>query len=751
MAAARSEGGAGESESNDDGPACNYSKQENDDALLSTVMKLLDGNKKFYGVRLSSPVSDGSIDHSQNDLANRSRDVCFESSCAQGFLLECKICAGEIESEGYSSTRSLNINISTKLEDLRLYAVEIFSDRERSRVDAYLQLINRDGLQELGHLDVDLTDSKAKFQRTLKLYEDVDGLSCTQTIEDAISNSISGMVRYLPGLLMLLGKEISINEAYKRTRALSPFYLTENAIKELMDGCEWDAVDLKSESILLIEDCGFPKLMNWQGLISKFPRILPAIEVHRMSEVMHCQHIFSINGIEKLAVQGQPLLVLFVSHEWETSRHPDPTGRQLKAIKKLLKEVVALMVALLSKDERFKRLDLMPDLLMEGTVQAAYIIRCLLDEMDRRGSKGDVLEAFSDDPWSLLTHIGIFYDYMCLPQTLVDAGVIRYPDEEAEFRESLRHLEDLAVSSLVIALRFDGDTFDSRAWCTVEFDAFLESYSDDYAKVNDTVLCGHLPVPLFADHWGELMWDLQNKSEWSYGKYALLTDLAGKLERFAMFWKHEALNTTGWDDFNVSPLASVRQIGDTACELMIFARHARHNVSVRNFTGKTCTCNSIARTIDWQLLEQWISVGPVDDDVVNLGKLVSLNLRVMGLVCRSDADLTFLGLTICATNPSRIFVSFFRRCLDAWNHLPEQQENFCVRLSPIHLADNLEDKQEHEWWDLRENPQQLMQFLNKHFDASTDDLAATSFCNKFCNSLHFHVPQGRPIHSNPSL
>jgi hypothetical protein len=61
-------------------------------------------------------------------------------------------------------------------------------------------------------------------------------------------------------------------------------------------------------------------------------------------------------------------------------------------------------------------------------------------------------------------HIGIWYDYACLPQEP------RSPAEEAEFRAGMLALPELFGSEAVtlVALRESGDDYRNRAWCLAE-------------------------------------------------------------------------------------------------------------------------------------------------------------------------------------------------------------------------------------------------------------------------------------------
>jgi hypothetical protein len=73
-------------------------------------------------------------------------------------------------------------------------------------------------------------------------------------------------------------------------------------------------------------------------------------------------------------------------------------------------------------------------------------------------------ESYQSARQFLPDHIGIWYDYACLPQQP------RTPPEEAEFRQALLMLPDLYSSQAVslVALREAGDDYFRRGWCVAE-------------------------------------------------------------------------------------------------------------------------------------------------------------------------------------------------------------------------------------------------------------------------------------------
>eukprot|EP00051_Salpingoeca_urceolata_P000729 m.35676 g.35676 ORF g.35676 m.35676 type:complete len:607 (+) comp10943_c1_seq1:97-1917(+) len=81
-----------------------------------------------------------------------------------------------------------------------------------------------------------------------------------------------------------------------------------------------------------------------------------------------------------------PLMVLFVSHRWEDPKHPDPHGRQLRALQQLVRDIVMVCEAA-STDTAAARLGRCPTLQRDGTLQAAtlagYILKALATEQDK--------------------------------------------------------------------------------------------------------------------------------------------------------------------------------------------------------------------------------------------------------------------------------------------------------------------------------------------------------------------------------
>jgi hypothetical protein len=142
-------------------------------------------------------------------------------------------------------------------------------------------------------------------------------------------------------------------------------------------------------------------------------------------------------------------LLIFVSHRWETPEHPDPAGRQHRALAALVTGLCDLWDALIAEDAS-ERIRLVPRLDRHGTAQAAVLLSRLnpADGAGRRSLRGSARRVLPE-------HVGIWYDYACLPQ------VPRTSSEEAAFRADLLALPELlgAAAVTLVALREANDDY----------------------------------------------------------------------------------------------------------------------------------------------------------------------------------------------------------------------------------------------------------------------------------------------------
>jgi hypothetical protein len=157
-----------------------------------------------------------------------------------------------------------------------------------------------------------------------------------------------------------------------------------------------------------------------------------------------------------------PPLILFISHRWESHDDADPGRRQLRAIQSLLtsiREVAASRSA--APAERVRRL---PSIRIHGLFQAALILGASDSSNDEDNvwrnwepvikSAGDV---------DVLQHIGIWYDYACMPD-----GDGTTNGNEDGLAQILSQLPDLVRACPIVILRSKGDRYSERGWCAAE-------------------------------------------------------------------------------------------------------------------------------------------------------------------------------------------------------------------------------------------------------------------------------------------
>jgi hypothetical protein len=220
------------------------------------------------------------------------------------------------------------------------------------------------------------------------------------------------------------------------------------------------------------------RMLDWHAVVSSF-RVASARSILDMLEMERHQNAKA--NIRWLTGEEPPIALIFVSHRWETLSHPDPTGRQLKAIQEFLRRLCLCVEAMLVP--RQERLGLVPSLANEGTLQAEEVARRMLGfgpfsdgsvcvggrearqiVREKFDSYGGNREAFRN--W-LTRRVGVWLDYTCMPQKPLST------EEQPEFRRSLMALDSLVMSSTVLALRQAGDDYPVRGWCAAEF--FLAS------------------------------------------------------------------------------------------------------------------------------------------------------------------------------------------------------------------------------------------------------------------------------------
>ncbi|MGA3246287.1 MAG: hypothetical protein ABSE41_16840 [Bacteroidota bacterium] len=218
--------------------------------------------------------------------------------------------------------------------------------------------------------------------------------------------------------------------------------------------------------------------LDWKSAVSSF-HVISARGLLAMKEMERHQNVRE--KVQWLKDEDQPLALLFISHRWETLKHPDPQGRHLRVLQEFLRRICISVEAMLVP--RLERLHLVPSLAEEGTLQAEEVARRILgfgpfsDEpacLKGQDARRMISERFAfyekDRPafrdW-LSGKIGVWLDYICMPQRPLSL------EEEREFQRSLAALDSLVQSSTLVALRDSGDDYPVRGWCASEF--FLAS------------------------------------------------------------------------------------------------------------------------------------------------------------------------------------------------------------------------------------------------------------------------------------
>jgi hypothetical protein len=146
-----------------------------------------------------------------------------------------------------------------------------------------------------------------------------------------------------------------------------------------------------------------------------------------------------------------PKAVIFVSHRWESSTEPDPSGRQAAAVRHFLRMVASIQRKVIDPSAATEA-DL-PSLHVHGVLQAAYFYYCGICF----GTDGDQHWNRSEPP-DFIDSIGIFYDYTSMPQNGISARLV----------EALQSIHELIGESTMLILRYPGDNYEKRAWCASE-------------------------------------------------------------------------------------------------------------------------------------------------------------------------------------------------------------------------------------------------------------------------------------------
>ncbi len=411
--------------------------------------------------------------------------------------------------------------------------------------------------------------------------------------------------------------------------------------------------------------------LGWPTLVSIF-HVCPASTVLSMPTMERHQEIRGT--INWLTEKDPPFALLFISHRWETLTHPDPDGSQIKAVQQFLQHLAHCIEAMLVSQT--ERIQLVPSLLNEGTMQAEEITRRILgfgpfstSTNFQQGSdiKKDVkkkFEQFKDDrpafrTW-LLNHIGVWLDYLCMPQKPLAST-----DEEREFRKVLGSLDSLVTSSTLVALRQTEDDYSVRGWCASEY--FLgsaHSFSraiflnisrlEEKQKVEisaNPISAGPTPPDVSTIMKDSYNQDfeafLETCNEWATGEGPLI------------------------ESFPPSPWSAYRDLQGST----FFPKELDPNPSRRAM--------EVIRNMETTLIEKWLfSSQPC---TLDLGKELETQLNQNELRCADQNDLPYLGLVLLCHGWIEAFQLLFRKGLERFSSttVPSGDQNHVYSAPPL--------------------------------------------------------------------
>ena len=413
---------------------------------------------------------------------------------------------------------------------------------------------------------------------------------------------------------------------------------------------------------------------DWSSIASAFHvlsarDLLAADRMERHQEIKH--------RMRWLAPDEAPLIFLFISHRWETLAHPDPSGRQHKAIQDLLRAICMCAEAVLVPGD--ERLRLVPSVDREGTLQAVEIVRRALgfgpfsDHPLGVAGKGarklleDALalhegrrDLFRD--W-LAGMIGVWVDYTCMPQQPLAEK------EDAEFRQTLRDLDKLAQASIVVALRDSRDDYAVRGWCASEFflgsaRSFSRSLFVDMGRLTskEPVRTPSPPEPTNAATPAAEVMRSSYESDSSAWRSVL---------------KEWALPAQPLAHHHIPDLwASYRDLQGST------------------FADSATDANPFRRVLDaisgleTSLVQGWLMTNR--PWTLDIAAAVQQSMQQQGLGCAKDSDLVYLGLLVACQGWINAFRPLFRECLrryvdaiDLSQHAATNAPRLTVTLMPL--------------------------------------------------------------------
>lgn len=413
--------------------------------------------------------------------------------------------------------------------------------------------------------------------------------------------------------------------------------------------------------------------LNWQKLVASF-HIISANELLSTNKMARHQDVREkAHWLKK----EKPLALIFVSHRWETLQHPDPSGRQLRALQEFLTRTSLCIEAMfISKAER---LQLIPALTKEGSLQAEEVARRILGFgpfsdngevcIESRQAKRIIAEKFAQckknrpafRQW-LLSNIGVWLDYTCMPQKPLT------PVENVEFTQALSAMDSLVKASTLVALRNTQDDYAMRGWCASEFFiASEQSFSRcvfiniDRLESNMEVDIAAAPKPmgsstdmatLLTASFNQDLAAFQNECERWLSMEGSLVDITPPNA-----WSgYRSLQGSSFFTSDMDP---------NPARLVLEA----------------------IRNVETALINRWFM--STEAHTIDVGNEIERHLTDMGLRCAEKQDLTYLGLLSGCHGWIDALRPLFKECLgrylrakDNWNDR-DSTTSLVIQLLPI--------------------------------------------------------------------
>jgi hypothetical protein len=383
------------------------------------------------------------------------------------------------------------------------------------------------------------------------------------------------------------------------------------------------------------------KKYNWQTLNNEF-RFSSALTLSRMEALERFQTLNDRN--EWLHSNERPLIILFVSHRWESSEHPDPSGLQIKALQYFISQISVVIRAFFC--DRDERLSLVPDLAKEGILQAEELARRIIGYgpfadghlisegksiRQEIAEKIKTLDPESFDLW-LLSRIGLWVDYCCIPQAPRSAV------EQTKFDSTLAQLDYLLEFATVISLRREGDDYSERAWCVSEVllgakRSFARSLFIDIERINS-----HLSVQIPSSPADTAVANaiIQDGYDNDY-----------KAFRDALFrWENEP---NPLKDTPPDPWSAYRSLqGSALLHLQVDPNPGRRGVE-------------FVRNLSVELISRWWM--PETKMAIDLEDFFNSEFAQVGLLTTEPSDRIYLGLILMKNGWVEELQPFFDECL----------------------------------------------------------------------------------------